>query len=155
MTSIQAQNPYAWDKILTLIQTCFAYMEARIDPPSSMHLLTVDSIAKHSETGEIWVLERDNNPIACIFLTSISNALYVGKLAVSENARGKGLATRLMQCAENRARALGFQRLELETRIELVENHRAFEKMGFHKTAETAHYGYNRPTSITMQKELT
>lgn len=52
------------------------------------------------------------------------------------------------------ARALGFPRLELETRIELTENHRAFEKMGFHKTGETAHDGYAHPTSITMQKAL-
>ena len=155
ITPIQAHNPYPWDKVLSLIQTCFAYMEARIDPPSSMHLLTVDMIAKHAETGEVWVMERDRSPIACVFLTPKSDALYVGKLAVSENARGKGLAKCLMQHAENRARTLGFQHLELETRIELIENHRAFEKMGFHKTAETAHDGYDRPTSITMQKELT
>ena len=155
MTPFQAHNPYAWHKVLTLIQTCFAYMDSRIDPPSSMHLLTVDAITKHAETGEVWVIEQENTPIACMFLTPKPHALYVGKLAVSENLRGKGLAKCLMTRAENRAFVLGFQCLELETRIELTENHNAFEKMGFHKSGETAHDGYAHPTSITMQKELT
>lgn len=154
MTPVQAQNPYDWDKVLSLIQTCFAYMESRIDPPSSMYLLTADAIAEHSEIGEIWVIEQQNSPIACMFLTPKAHALYLGKLAVSEAYRGQGLARQLVSCAETRSYALGFTALELETRIELIENHHAFAKMGFRKTDETAHDGYDRPTSITMQKEL-
>ncbi len=156
MTPIQAKNPYPWDEILNLIQTCFAYMEARIDPPSSMHQQTLDSISKHSTSGEIWVIENDNTPVACMFLTPKAHALYLGKLAVSDAYRGQGLARKLIEeCATTRARALGHTKLELETRIELTENHRTFEKMGFHKTDKTAHDGYDHPTSITMQKELT
>ena len=49
------------------------------------------------------------------------------------------------------ARARGFACLALQTRIELVENHRAFGRMGFVKTAETAHPGFARPTSFTMR----
>ena len=41
--------------------------------------------------------------------------------------------------------------LELSTRIELVENHATFARMGFAKTAETAHEGFDRPTSIVMR----
>ncbi len=155
MTPFRAQNPYPWDKVLSLIQTCFAYMETRIDPPSSMHLLTGDMISKHADTGEIWVIEQDNTPIACMFLTHKSHALYIGKLAVLDKHRGQGLAKQLINCAQTRALSLGITTLELETRIELTENHHAFEKMGFHKTDETAHDGYDQPTGITMQKELT
>jgi len=155
MIPFRAQNPYPWDKVLKLIQTSFAYMETRIDPPSSMHRLTVGTIAEQSDTGEIWVIEHDNNPIACIFLTPKPHALYLGKLAVLDTYCGQGLARQLVRRAETRALALGFTTLELETRIELAENHRTFEKTGFHKTDETAHDGYTRPTSITMQKELT
>jgi hypothetical protein len=41
--------------------------------------------------------------------------------------------------------------LELETRIELTENHAAFARMGFIKTAETSHEGFDRTTSIVMR----
>ena len=155
VTPTQAQNPYPWGKILTLVQTSFTYMENRIDPPSSMHLLTTDAIAKQSEIGEIWVIEQQGTPIACVFMTPKTNALYIGKLSVSDSHRGKGLARLLVDCAAQRARTLGFDRLKLQTRIQLVENHCAFERMGFRKTGETTHAGYDHPTSITMQKELT
>lgn len=155
VTPIQAHTPYPWDKVLKLVKTSFLYMESRIDPPSSMHKLSEDSISKHAETGEIWVIESDHAPIACVFLTPKPDALYLGKLAVSESFRGQGLAHILVNCATTRAHALGYKRLELETRIELIENHQAFANMGFHRTGETAHVGYDRPTSITMQKELT
>lgn len=154
MTLLQAKNPYSWNKVLSLIQTSFSYMENRIDPPSSMHSLTVEAISKHSETGEIWVIEQQNSPIACMFLTPKAHALYLGKLAVSEAYRGQGLARQLVGCAETRCLALGFSTLELQTRVELIQNHQAFVKMGFRKTGESAHDGYDRPTDITMQKEL-
>ena len=41
--------------------------------------------------------------------------------------------------------------LELSVRIELNENHAAFARMGFMKTLEVAHPGYDRPTSLTMR----
>src|SRR6185295_4788841 len=44
--------------------------------------------------------------------------------------------------------------MELDTRIELVENHKTFAAFGFVKTAERSHAGYTRATFITMQKAL-
>ncbi len=137
--------------VLALIRRCFAYMDGRIDPPSSMHRLTAEALANHE--GEIWAIEEDG-PVACVVLTPMEDALYVGKLAVDERARGRGMARALVDHAEVRAKALGFGALELQVRIELTENMRAFAGMGFVKTGETAHEGYARPTSITMRKEL-
>ena len=91
---------------------------------------------------------------ACIFLSKKPGCLYLGKLAVVSDARGQGLGTRLVEVAAQRASALGYHILELQTRIELVENHQIFAAMGFVKTAETAHPGYDRVTSITMRKVL-
>lgn len=142
----------ALGEVLKLIQTSFAYMESRIDPPSSMHRLTLASISKHCESGEVWTI---GEPIqACIFLTYQKDALYLGKMAVASEARGKGYGRDLIVLAEHRAKALGFKVLELNTRIELIENHRIFEKFGFIKSAENAHPGYDRPTYITMHKDL-
>ncbi|MCF4099725.1 GNAT family N-acetyltransferase [Maritalea mediterranea] len=139
--------------VLTLIQDAFAYMAPRINPPSSMRHLTVQSIRDHCEIGEIWVI--GDRPDACIFLRPKSDCLYMGRLAVHEDMRGKGLAKALIQLAEQRAIALGFSALELETRIELTENHRAFERMGFVKIADGTHKGFDRPTYIIMRKPIT
>ena len=59
-----------------------------------------------------------------------------------------------MSAVEVFARASGHVVLELETRVELTENHRTFESLGFNKVAEHAHEGYDHPTYIRMRKSL-
>jgi GNAT superfamily N-acetyltransferase len=149
---VRARAPCDWGAILTLIREAFAAMEGRIDPPSSMHSLTPETIAAQAETGEIWVI--GSPPVACMFLTRRPHALYLGKLAVAARYRGHGLARRLVAVAEARSRALGLPVLELQTRVELVENHRIFRALGFVETGCTAHPGYNRPTSLTFTKPV-
>ena len=139
--------------ILALVQESFAYMEARIDPPSSMHRLTPESVAGHARDEEIWIVEDGQGGLAaCVFFTRKPGRLYLGKMAVRQDCRGRGLSRRMVEKAAERAVALRLPLLELETRIELVENHRTFARMGFVKTGENAHAGYSRPTSITMQR---
>lgn len=145
--------------ILALVQECFAYMEARIDPPSSMHRMTVESVRVHARDEEIWVAEDETGALAaCVFFTrklaeaDTPGRLYLGKMAVRPDFRGMGLARLMVEKACERANALGLPVLELQSRIELVENRRTFESLGFIKTSEDSHAGYDRPTSITMQR---
>jgi ribosomal protein S18 acetylase RimI-like enzyme len=148
----RAEDPQDWPALLGLIQAEFAFMDDRIDPPSSMHSLTPDIIAEQARTGEVWVIGRP--PVACVFLTSKPQALYVGKLAVTASHRRRGLARRLIILAETRARALGLPALELQTRIELTENQATFRALGFVEVARTAHPGFDRPTSITYRRPV-
>jgi GNAT superfamily N-acetyltransferase len=147
MTPYRALPPFDWCAVLRLIQTEFAYMAGRIDPPSSMLSLTETDLAA---MPEVWVSGRP--PIACMALTPKADALYLGKLAVSRTHRGKGLARQMVAVAEQRARDKGLSCVELQTRIELVENHATFAALGFVETARTAHKGYDRPTTITFRK---
>ncbi len=148
MSSDSADIP----KVLNLLRAAFAYMEPRIDPPSSLRLLDEARIRAFCATGEIWTLGTP--PDACVFFSVRDTRLYMGKLAVSQAARGRGLARRLVDHAQHRARELGLHQLELETRIELTENHAAFARMGFVQTGEGVHEGFDRPTFIVMQKPV-
>nr|WP_170431327.1 GNAT family N-acetyltransferase [Ruegeria arenilitoris] len=139
-------------EVLHLIRETFAYMEGRIDPPSSMHRLTMEKLQRQARDGEIWGI--GDRPDAVVFLTPKPDCLYLSKLAVAQNNRGQGLARRLVEVAERRARAKGFRALELQTRIELVENHATFAHLGFAVIGETTHPGYDRTTSLTMRKRL-
>ena len=139
-------------EVLRLIQTEFADMDGRVDPRSSMHRLTLGSIAQEAEMHEIWAM--GSPPGACVILTPKPGRLYIGKLAVAKSQRGQGLARDLMHHAEVRALDLGLAVLELQTRVELVENHATFRALGFEEYGRTAHEGYDRPTSITFQKRL-
>lgn len=89
-----------------------------------------------------------------MILSPKPDTLYLGELAIDHDRRGTGLARALINHALHRAAQLGLNSVTLETRIELVENHAAFAALGFRRTAESAHPGYNRPTSITMIRPL-
>lgn len=139
-------------QVLDLIRRSFAAMEGRIDPPSSMHRLTLQTLSQQAHDGEIWCL---GDPVrACIFLTPKDDCLYLGKLATDAEFRGQGLARSLVDLAAQRARDLGFDLLELQVRVELVENQSLFAHLGFDVTDRTAHPGYGRPTSVTMRRQL-
>lgn len=143
-----------YEELLALIMGSFAYMDGVIDPPSSAHRLTVDSL-KDKAWDEIGLTaEVDGRLLGCAFLRPEPDFLYVGKLAVSPEAQGSGIGSRFLTEAEAIARELGKPALRLETRIELTGNHRRFGAWGFVRTAEKSHAGYDRITFIEMQKHL-
>lgn len=150
----KTRAPYQWQTILDLLHICFAYMDDRIAPRSSLHRLTVQDIEAFAGDETLLTVEDQSCPVACAFLTRRTDHFYIGKLAVLPGFREKGFAKRLINDAAKRAAAKGFRYLELETRIELTENHAAFTRLGFVKTAETSHSGFDRPTSITMRRQL-
>ena len=92
--------------------------------------------------------------VGCMFCRREDPWLYVGKVAVEETVQGQGVGRKLFDAAFDLARQMGFDGLELETRIELVENHQAFANLGFVKVGEDAHEGYDQPTSIRMRAQL-
>jgi len=149
MTPYRLDSTSDFRPVLQLVQDSFAYMDTRIDPPSSMHRLTVEDIRQQAAAGEVWVIGAP--PVSCMFLTNKGNCLYLGKLAVATDHRGKGLARQMVALAVARARALDLPAVELQTRVELTENHATFAALGFTETGRTAHPGYDRPTSITFR----
>ncbi|HEY0124574.1 MAG TPA: GNAT family N-acetyltransferase [Rhizobium sp.] len=143
-----------WDELLALILASFAYMNGRIDPPSSALSLTPQSL-KEKATAEIGYIALDGNQLAgCIFCCPEAESLYIGKLAILPSEQGKGIGRRLLTLAEATARERGLNALRLETRIELTGNHATFARWGFRKTAENRHAGFDRTTSIEMCKAL-
>jgi len=137
-----------------LLSTSFAYMEGRVDPPSSMMRLGIDSLKVKATQEDLFLIREAGRPVGCLFGTPTPAAYYIGKLAVAAPQRGRGLARALVEADATRARALGAPALELQSRVELVENHTAFTAMGFTQVAATAHPGYDRPTSLTFRRAL-
>lgn len=148
----RAQDPYDWPHLRDLIVRAFAGMDGRIDPPSSAHHLTADDIAAQAEAGEVWVIGVP--AVACVFLTPLPHAMYLGKMAVDPAVQRMGYGKRLIGVAEARAHKLGLPALELWTRIELTENHHTFRAMGFVQTGTHAHDGFDRPTTLIFTKRL-
>jgi GNAT superfamily N-acetyltransferase len=92
--------------------------------------------------------------LASVFAQVKDDALYIGKLAMRAGLQGAGIGRKLVEAIRDEARSRGLKMLELQTRIELTENHAMFARMGFVKTAETAHPRFDLPTSITMRAKV-
>ena len=143
-----------WAGLLALLHANYAYMAARIDPPSSLLRMDVAQFEKKSRDETMILAFEGQRLVGCVFAALREDRVYVGKLAVDTALRGRGIARRMMLEAEALARANAKPFLELETRVELTENHRTFAALGYSKVAETAHPGYSRPTSIVMRKPV-
>ncbi len=144
----------AWDDLLGLIMRCFAYMDGVIDPPSSAHKLTPEALRRKAGDETCFIATVGGQLVGCIFAADRPEELYVGKLAVDESFRGLGIGRMLMQAAERHALEQGKPALELQTRVELLDNHATFARLGFVEVARTAHEGYDRPTSLTLRKRI-
>lgn len=143
-----------WDDLLGLVRRSFAYMDGVIDPPSSVHRLTPATLAEKAAQETALIARTGDVLLGCVFLAERGADVYVGKLAVEPGLQGKGTGRALMDAAERHARGLGRTALELQTRVELTGNQAVFARLGFRETARTAHEGFDRPTSVTMRKEL-
>jgi len=143
-----------WQGLLSLILDAFAFMNGRIDPPSSALDLTPSSLKNKALSEIAYVLIDGETLLGCIFCKPEPDCLYIGKLAVAPSMQGKSIGRRLLNAATARAGELGLPRLRLQTRIELSENHAVFTAWGFVKTGEFRHPGYERFTFIEMRKTL-
>jgi N-acetylglutamate synthase-like GNAT family acetyltransferase len=152
--SVSPTDFSAWHDLLALLQAAFAYMESRIDPPSSLNEMEIEDLRAKAKQETLIVAMEGTEIIGCAFAAIRGDCVYVGKVAVANSARRKGVARELIAAAEGVARQNQRRFLELQTRVELIENYQTFAALGFEKVAETAHPGYNRPTSITMRRRI-
>ncbi|WP_127559115.1 GNAT family N-acetyltransferase [Nioella ostreopsis] len=143
-----------WPGLLDLLQQAFAFMQGRIDPPSSLADMTSASLKQKAKDEDLFLILRKTRPVACLFGRPDGQDYYIGKLAVANDARGQGLARLLIDAAARQARHEGCSGLRLQTRVELRENHRTFRAMGFHLIGASAHPGYARATSLTFRRPL-
>jgi GNAT superfamily N-acetyltransferase len=83
-----------------------------------------------------------------------AGALHVGRVSVVPAWRGRGLAGALIKACEGEAKRRALARMTLRVRLELPENERLFERLGFERRALDAHDGFDQPTQAVMEKRL-
>jgi GNAT superfamily N-acetyltransferase len=152
--SVSPEDFNAWSDLMALLHGAFAYMASRIDPPSSLTRMGVDDLRGKAQEENLIVAFEGTELVGCAFAALRDDCVYVGKIAVAESARRKGIAREMMATAVGVAHRNRRPFLELQTRVELVENQQTFAALGFEKAAETAHPGYDGPTSVTMRKRV-
>lgn len=95
-----------YEELLSLIRASFAYMDGRIDPPSSAHALTAASLNRKARDEIAFAAVAGRELLGCIFCKPEADCLYIGKLAVAPGRQGKGVGRMLIAAAEETARDL-------------------------------------------------
>jgi len=82
--------------------------------------------------GDVFIAERDGKAVGCCSLMVMADGGFeVGKMAVTEAARGLNLGWRLLEACEAAARAAGAPRLYLETNAAQTHAIALYRRFGF------------------------
>ncbi|WP_341861347.1 GNAT family N-acetyltransferase [Gymnodinialimonas sp. 57CJ19] len=158
MTNFETQfNPHhgpAPEAVHDFLNTCFAPMADRIDPPSSLTSMSLTDVAQKMADEDFFCICNGVAPVACLFGHGEGTVYEVGKIAVAPNQRKQGLARVLVDTAAAHAHAKGFATLQLYARVQLVENHAIYTAMGFTRSGTFTHPGFDAPTALIFQRAL-
>ncbi|HEV2531658.1 MAG TPA: GNAT family N-acetyltransferase [Phenylobacterium sp.] len=100
--------------------------------------------------GVFLVARLDGQPVGCGGLKPISaDAAYLKRMWIAPDARGLGLARRLLSALEEQARLLGYSVMRLETNKTLVEAQQLYRSSGYCETPPFndepyAHYWFEK-----------
>ena len=141
--------------VAATIAAAFMQYRGRLVPESGAFRETAEAIAHQLANGAAAIVaERNGTVIGCVMTELLEGDLYFGRLAVLPEARGLGLAARLIAAVEDDARRRGLPGVRLGVRIALPDNQRLFQSLGYREISREAHPGFDHPTSINMRKAL-
>jgi GNAT superfamily N-acetyltransferase len=114
-----------------------------------------------AEERAFWLARLDGELAGCVGLRRLPRpeelepedvkCAEIKRMYVREGFRGRGIAQRLMEAAENFARGEGYARIYLDTTTEMAAAARLYERNGF---VRCERYNENPQAAIFMRKYL-
>jgi DNA-binding MarR family transcriptional regulator/N-acetylglutamate synthase-like GNAT family acetyltransferase len=112
-------------------------LEDRFDTGYDPALSLVPSLEEFAPPRGIFLIARlHGQPIGCGGLKPISSeAAYLKRMWIAPEARGLGLARRMLRALEDRARAMNYSLVRLETNKTLTEAQQLYRSSGYNEVA--------------------
>lgn len=128
-------------------------LQERFDGGFDPELSLVPSLDEFAPPRGTFLLVRLNGqPVGCGGLKPITDeAAYLKRMWIAPEARGLGLARRLLSALEESARAMGYSIVRLETNKSLIEAQRLYRSAGY---AEVAPFNDERYAHHWFEKRL-
>jgi ribosomal protein S18 acetylase RimI-like enzyme len=132
----------------------FAEYEGRLDPPSSAHGETAETVREKLKTARGVLACAAGEVLGSVFFEPAEGHIYLFRLAVHPAYRRRGVGRSLIEYVEKQARALGLPRVRLGVRVALTGQRAYYERLGYRQVGEGTHPGYAKPTYLVLEKEL-
>jgi GNAT superfamily N-acetyltransferase len=102
--------------------------------PAQSSAPTLDAFAPPG--GTFVVMRRGEALVGCGgFKRDMADTAYLKRMWVAPEARGLGLGKRLLEVLEERARAVGYRKVRLETERSLTEAQQLYRSAGYREVA--------------------
>ena len=135
-----------------VIRAAFEDHRGRLDPASSAHAETDETVRQRLQLGRGVLAMVENEVAGCVFYKEVNGYLNLGRLAVLRSYRGQGVGGRLVEYVEARSRELGLFRVRLGVRIPLAETQAYYERRGYSPVGHGTHAGFTEPTYVILEK---
>lgn len=142
-------------QILSVLVTAFEEYRQVLDPPSGVFRETVDQILHKLELGGGFVAWDGERIVGVVLYQRYPDYMYLGRLGVLPEYRGRQIATQLTNKVEQAALERGLRRVQLGVRIGLTGNQQFFQHLGYHIVSYHAHENHTEFTYVMMEKQLT
>ncbi len=143
--------------IVRVLHAAFAEHLGQLDPPSGVHAETAESFAARMPKGVTIVATvagDDSAIVGCALAEWRDGHAYIGRVGTLPAHRHAGLAGAILDALEERARAQGYTRVRLATRLQLTNLRRWYEARGYRAASYGTHAGKAWPTWIDFEKDL-
>ena len=96
------------------------------------------------KSGHAWVAEEDGRIVGLLVLKPADDHMLLENVAVGPHAQRLGAGARLLQVAEEQARARDLPEVRLYTSEAMVENLAYYPRRGYHETHRSTQDGFRR-----------
>ncbi len=148
------QTPLTEDVSQTLIRALNAELAVLYDDPGANHF-RLDPEETAPGRGAFLVAWRDGRPIGCGAVRTLDAGTgEIKRMYVVPEARGHGVARRILTAVEAEARALGLSRVVLETGTRQLAAIALYEHAGYAPVPLFGEYCLSPDTSLCFGKDL-
>ena len=102
-------------------------------------------------SGQCWVAEIDDRIVGMLVLVPADGYLHLDTIAVAPEAQGRGVGSRLLAFADERASAGEFAEVRLYTNAAMTENLAYYARHGYRETHRSEEHGFRR---VFFSKDL-
>ncbi len=123
-----------------------AYVDGGHIPGRAEYANRLADAASRARQAELWLAVDPDGTVLGSVTFAVGGSAYAEvsgqgegefrMLAVTEQARGRGVGEALVRCCVDRARELGLSALAISTQPSMAAAHRLYERLGFARTPE-------------------